>query len=137
MLEVYAVLESSNPTLAWWEWLAGALWMMLAGVLGVLMRRYSLDRSETKQAIDLIEEQMATKDEIRRLDAIVLGAVRQSEYEQNRRETREDMNAVHRKIETAATALDVKLDGVSRDLRTQIADSQKTIMTAIIDLRKK
>lgn len=116
---------STSPS--FWEWLSGILWLALVTVVGIVYKRSNDDRIKTEAAL----EEVASKEDLKAVNLIAADAVRHQEYEQNRREIREDMGLIHTKIDSTHRELNAKIDTLTQNINT----NQINIIAAIASIK--
>lgn len=127
---------TSNSTV--WQWVSGSLLSFAMLLIGIVWRRSENDKKKTDARLDEIETrlgQTASREELSDVTLVYSDIVRRSEYEQYRREMREDMGIIHAKIDGASRELNSKIDTIGKDLNSQLNTNQVAILNAISNIR--
>ena len=100
-----------------WEWLVGGVSVIATTLVGVVWHNNEKRMDDIEEKIEKNSLSKANKDELNQF---------KEEFETNRIEMRQDIGALHQKI-----------DAVGRDIHAQIAGNQSTILTAIANAKLK
>jgi hypothetical protein len=114
------------------EWIMGALWSILALLVGILAKRGSDDRQSYEKRLEMA----ASKEELRNSKIDISGFVSHREFELHRQEDRYDFGVIHAKIDAMNGDLHRKIDVLGANLNDSIRENQAEILGAIAQIKK-